>query len=177
MLALPIRTFVVAAATLLAACDEVVPTTQIIVVIGAEEALTERVHALELVTQHERELVVLGERSLPVSFSLVPSLDQVEGTLQISARDAQGMELSARELVLPFTSRRTSSYGVYLSELCATDANVCDGIDDTCTGCGSCAPVRIELEQMEVLARASDAVAHWQSRLSCNPVTGDAGSL
>lgn len=147
-------------------CDKSIPTTQLLVVVQLDEGLRARVDTLEFATAAETVQLPLAGVGLPLSFSVVPSDISLEGAVEVRAL-AAGAEVARRELRFAFRKYRSMSYGIVLSE---GDCNggAC-GEGETCGDCDTCTALTVEDEELEPLARASDAVSRWQSRLTCEP--------
>jgi hypothetical protein len=156
-----------ASALSLCACEEVVPTTQILIVVDAEDTLRPDIARLVLHTKW-RESELSGDAlAFPFSFSLVPGGEEdLDGDLSIVAYDASGDELVRRELELTFRGRRSLSYGVALTRECAELGPTC-AEGETCVGCQGCDDITVPDEELVPLRYASQAIATWEERLYC----------
>jgi hypothetical protein len=162
--------------------DEVVPTTQIVIVVDADSDLAPAIARLELVGVRgdgslvRRELELDGSPALPLSFSLVPGIDMPEGSLTIRAFDRDGQLLGERQLGLTFATRRTLGYGVLFSVRCRDNLGLCDAEGETCVNC-ACGPAQVPPEALTPLRHADDVFDTWLPRLTCEPGHGaDAGT-
>jgi hypothetical protein len=165
----------------LAGCHEVVATTQIVIVVDAEPLLRDDIARLELTARRRVEpmeetqvLELDGDTPLPLSFSLVPGIDMLEGTFELRALSAAGELLGSRLLDVTFTPRRTLAYGVLFSDACRAQLGACDA-GETCIDCGECGFVLVPPEDFSRLRRAADALSAWAPRLTCDP-PDDAGT-
>jgi hypothetical protein len=160
----------------LCACDEVIPTTQIIVVVDAEPALRERIASVQVHTAHGTETIRVGEEAgqatFPFSFSLVPADDAFMGDVSVRALDEQGSEFLRRDMIVAFRSRRTLSYGVALTEQCVELRGQCEAQNETCVGCRGCAALEVLPEKLVPLRYANEALFTWQHANACEPDAG-----
>jgi hypothetical protein len=164
----------------LACGEEVVPTTQIVVVVDAEPALAASITHLELFarrdgTMHREDIVLDADTTLPLSFSLVPGLDMPEGELEVRALDAGGSVLGQRTLRVTFVARRTLGYGILFSTRCKALLGLCDAPDDTCVDC-ACGPAEVPPDDLTPLRHADDVFDAWLPRLRCEAPQADAGT-
>ena len=166
----------ISASAALCACEEVVPTTQIVVVVQAEDSLRDEIVTLAVATSHGSvQLPRAGEAlTFPLSFSLVPADEELLGRLTVEARDDAGGLLAQRELDLTFRSRRTLSYGLLLGEECAGILTCPDA--QTCDGCGQCVDTLVPAEMLVPLRHAADAIGTWEPALRCDALPDDAGA-
>jgi hypothetical protein len=166
---------VLAVLVALAGCEEeVVPTTQIVVVVEADEELEAQIGRLDLVATHRdgsttsRQIEVDGENPLPLSFSLVPGIDTEQGELLVQARTGGGELLDERRLRLGFASRRTLGYGILFSAACLDLRGTCEAAGETCVNC-ACGAVDVPPEALTRLRRTDDVFDAWLPRLTCEP--------
>jgi hypothetical protein len=164
----------------LGCADEVVPTTQIVIVVAAETSLEPEIARIEILGHRangmtvRQELKIDAQNPLPLSFSLVPGVDAPEATLDLRVLAATGEILGERSLRLPFATRRTLGYGVLFSARCRALLGLCESEDQTCADC-ACGPVEVPPEDLTHLRHADQVFEAWLPRLSCEP-REDAGT-